>query len=136
MSMLLLCGIMVAAPMDARPEMIETEYVELIDHNNVISKRKPHVKRYEQMICYRNSPSGSLQIVGYLMIRPDTVYDVKRMSGNRWELIFETRSGKWRRVVCRTLHNSDTTYDPELEERKQGERGCLFGLGPWGGLRG
>jgi len=131
----LLCAIMLAIPIHGRPQMIPTEYVTLIDHNTVISKTKKRSAILEQLIFYRQS-GQQIDCVGYLLLRPDTSYDLKRLTGGRWELNFCSRSGEWRRVVGTDMHGSETSHDPEMKERERGERGALFGLGPWGDVAG
>lgn len=137
---LVLCGIMSASISDGGREVMDTEYVELIDHNTVI--RRPKGKRgkpeflYEQYICYSMDAVGNIECVGYFVVRPDSVYDIQMLPKDRIQLTIETRGKQWRRVIAKTLNRSETTFDPELQDRKAGERKCLFGLQPWGDLRG
>lgn len=137
---LVLCGIMSASISDGGRQTMDTEYVELIDHNHVI--RRPKSKRakaeliYEQFICYQVDGLGNVECVGYFVVRPDSVYDVQMLPKDRIQLTIETRNKQWRRIIAKSLHRSETTFDPELQDRKAGERKCLFGLAPWGDLRG
>ena len=131
----LACAILLCVSFHGRPQMIETEYVSIIDHNRVLSRTKPKTVRYEQFVFYRVHGSR-VECVGYLMLRPDTNYDLKRMPGDRWELNFATRGCTWRRIVGSDLHKSETTHDPEMIERQSGERNALFDLKPWGDVAG
>lgn len=131
----LICAILMAVSFHGRPDMTPTEYVTMIDHNRVISKTKKKAVVIEQFIFYRQS-GQQLDCVGYLLLRHDVAYDIRRLSGNRWELSFQSRSGEWRRVVADAIHNSETTHDPEMRERERGERAALFGLAPWGDVAG
>lgn len=120
---------------DAPVHNIETETVCRILENNVCSQR--HQRKqvlFTQLVFYRWR-AGGYQCVGYLMLRPETNWQhIKR--GDYHCIEFESRDGTFRVIRSKTYDKQDTKHDPEVIERQRGERECLFGLEPWGDVRG
>lgn len=116
-------------------ESIEQETVDIIRDNCVYDSHKPRQRLvYRQFIFYRWR-QGEYQVCGYLMVRDDTVWDLPKR-GQYHCLEFQARDGSFRRICAKTLDKADTRHDPEMADRKHGDRDCLFGLVPWGDVRG
>jgi len=117
------------------PNDIQQETVCRIVENDVCSpnhQRKQVV--FKQLIFYRWR-AGAYRVVGYLMLRHDQSFQhIKR--GDYHCAEFESRDGQFRVVRSKTWEKQDTKHDPEVKDRENGERECLFGLAPWGDVRG
>lgn len=117
------------------PNDIPTETVCKIVENSVFSPRSPRQKfLYKQFIFYRWR-DNDFRVVGYLMLRDDQLWQAVRFGGY-YTVDFESRDGQWRRIRSKMLIKESTRNDPELIDRRRGERECLFGLQPFGDVRG
>ena len=135
--MLLACIMLLALTgdqqMSDQPYHVET--VDLIKDNSVYDPRKPRkALLFRQFIFFRWS-GGDYRIVGYMMVRDDAVWQVVRR-GEYHCVELQARDGTWRRIRARDIHSEDTRHDPEIKDRRRGERDCLFGLQPFGDVRG
>lgn len=133
--MMLLACIMACIGDATMSNAIQCETVCRIVDNDVCDAKHPRKKVvFRQLIFYRWR-AGGYQVVGYMLIRPDTAWQhVKR--GDYHCIEFEARDGKWRMIRSKTMTKEDTRHDPEVIDRRRGERECLFDLQPWGDVRG
>lgn len=115
------------------------EYVDIIEHNIVVSKKKASKVLREQIIFHKYTDDNRCVTVGYYTMSrgPNAGWELESIKDTRVCFTFFTRSGKRRRIIGKSLTTSETHYDPELEDRKDcQERQCLFGLSGYGDVRG
>ncbi len=117
------------------PNDMQVETVCMIVENDVCDAKHQRKKVIFKQYVFKRWRAGGYEIVGYLMVREGlAIQRVKR--GDYHCIEFESRDGKWRTVRSKSLAKEDTKYDPEVRDREKGERECLFGLQPWGDVRG
>ena len=117
------------------PNDYQSETVCMIVENDVCDAKHQRKKVVFKQFIFKRWRNGGYQIVGYLMIRPDVAWQyIKR--GDYHCIEFESRGNQWRTIRSKSMSKEDTRYDPEVRDRQRRERECLFGLQPWGDVRG
>lgn len=133
--MTLVLAIMACIGDAAVPNDMPIETVDMIVENDVCDAKHQRKRVIFKQYIFKRWRAGGYEIVGYLMVRDDTAMQyVKR--GQFHCIEFESRSGQWRTVRSKSMSKEDTRHDPEVRDREKGERECLFGLQPWGDVRG
>lgn len=135
MTPLALVAIMLLTGGPDMPNKLQSETVCMIVENDVCDAKHPRKKVVFKQFIFKRWRAGGYQIVGYLMLRDGLAWQyVKR--GDYHCIEFESRSGEFRTIRSKSITKEDTRHDPEVRDRENGERECLFGLQPWGDVRG
>ncbi len=107
-----------------------SEFIDLTEFNVV--KRNGQLIT-TQLIFYRWC-AGEYRIVGYLKDSQHLDWDVSE-SQTSVRLLFTARNGERRKILAKAFQRTETDKDFEMLDRER-DRECLFGLYPFGDVRG